>query len=194
MAGLGLMLMSSIQNIIQNWLPTYAVQSGIADKQSGAQMVTIFCVCLTGFQFIFGLLREADSLKLVASKFGQFFSGLVCILLAIFHFNTLSAYISSILYGITLNMIFPTLLSIPQEYGLHFTDGQVSNMMILVTLSLGISSLTGELMKMDLNTYQYSLFGWSVVLFGVVAVVMRILEEEQVKELSNTHVVPLPID
>jgi MFS family permease len=183
MAGLGLMLMSSIQSIIQNWLPTYAFQSGIADKQSGALLVTIFCVCLSGFQFVFGLLRETDSLKLVASNCGHLFSGLFCILLAIFHFNTLSAYISSILYGIALNMIFPTLLSIPQEFGLHFTGEQISNMMILVSFALGAPSLTGELMKMDLNAYQYSLFGWNIILFGVVMMVMKILEEEQVEEV-----------
>jgi MFS family permease len=188
------MLMAGLQNTIQNWLPTYAVQRGIADKQSGAQLVTLFSVFFTGFRFVFGVLRETDSLKLLLSNCGQLLSGLVCILMAIFQYNSLSAYFSSILYGITLAMIFPLILSIPHEFGLHFTGEQISNMMIWVTLAMGLSSLAGELMKMDLNAYQYCLFGWSIVLFAVVTMVMRILREEQVEGDSAKHVVPLAMD
>jgi fucose permease len=175
------MVVSGIQDIIQNWLPNYAVQSNIAGKQLGAHLVTLLCVCLTAFRFIFGLLRETDSFKIVLSNCGQLLSGMACAIFAINHYYSLSAYISSILYGTTLTMIFPLLLSIPHEFGLRFTDRQISNMMVLMTISNGVSAFTGELMKIDLNAYQYSLFGWSILLFGIVAVVMRMVGEEQVE-------------
>ena len=171
--------MASIQNIIQNWLPTYIIQSGIADKASGAQLVTLFYVCLTAFRFIFGFLGFTDSLKLVLSNYGQFLSGLVVVLLVLFKYASLSAYISSILYGITLSMIFPLILSIPHEFGLHFTDSQISNIMIWVTLEMGLSAITGVLMKIDLKSYQYSLLGWSVMLFGLLVLVMKVLRDEE---------------
>jgi hypothetical protein len=126
-------------------------------------IASLFCVTLTAFRFIFGLLRESDSLKLIVSNCWQLLTGMACNLFAVKHYLSLSAYISAILYGTTLTIIFPLLLSIPHEFGLHFTGEQISNMMLLVTISMGISGLNGELMKRDPNAYQFSLFGWSVI-------------------------------
>jgi hypothetical protein len=51
----GLMLSVSIQYIIRNWLPTFAIQKEVADEQQGALMVAILSACTTAFRFIFGL-------------------------------------------------------------------------------------------------------------------------------------------
>lgn len=155
--------------------------------------MTLFCLCLTGFKFLFGVLKDSNSFKLTLSNYGQLLSGVICVLLVIFHYNSISAYLSTILYGITLTMIFPILLSIPLEFGLYLTDGQISNFMIWVTLATGLSSLTGELMKMGIDAYIFSLLGWSVVLFGVLVVVIGILREEGIEGVSVGDIVPLPL-
>jgi hypothetical protein len=99
--------------------------------------------------------------------------------LIVFGHNSISAYLSSIMYGITLTMIFPLLLSIPLEFGLYLTDGQISNIMIWVTLATGVSALTGGLMKIGGDAYVWSLLGWSVVLFGLLLWVMWKLKDER---------------
>jgi hypothetical protein len=97
---------------------------------------------------------ETDRFKLVFSNCGQLLSGMACSILVINHYS-LSAYISSTLYRTALTMVFTLLLSIPHKFDLHFTDDKISNM---ITISTGVSALTVELMKMEPNAYQYSLF------------------------------------
>ena len=70
------------------------------------------------------------------------------------------------------------MFSIPHEFGLHFTDGQILNIMIFGTLSEGVSALTGKLMKSDLNSFHYSLLACSLFLFIVVIVTIRAFKEE----------------
>jgi hypothetical protein len=87
------------------------------------------------------------------------------------------------------------MLSIPHEFGLHFTDGQILNIMIFGTLSEGVSALTGKLMKTDLNAFHYSLLGCSVILFIVVVVIIRAFKEEQVEgNVSSKASTPLETD
>ena len=75
---------------------------------------------------------------------GQAVAGLVCVTMSMLHQTMASVYLSSILYGITLSMIFPLLLSISHEFGIHFSADGISNMMVFSTISTGVySALTG---------------------------------------------------
>ena len=83
-------------------------------------------------------------------------------------------------------MIFPLLLSISHEFGIYFTGDQISNMMISVTISMGVySTLTGELMKITPNMYQYSILAYSLIFLLVFAVIMNVLREESTLKLKD---------
>lgn len=62
-------------------------------------------------------------------------------------------------------------------------------MMIGVTISAGVySTLTGELMKLDVNMFCYSLFAYSIILFGVLVVILKTFWEEAYKADENKNI------
>jgi hypothetical protein len=105
--------------------------------------------------------------------------GIICTLLAIFHLPAASAYASSILYGLALAMMMPLMMSVPYEFNLHYTEDQISNIMISSTISAGVySTLTGELMKITPDMYHYSMLGYSAITLVFFLWIMRTLREE----------------
>lgn len=141
-------------------------------------MVTILSISYTVFRFGFGALEQTDSFKLSFCNWEQLFSAIICTLLAVFNLSSESAYLTALLFGISTAILFPIMFSIPQEFGLYLSDGQILNIMIWGTLAEGVSALTGKLMKTELNSFQYSLLGCSVVLFAVVIFTIKFLKEE----------------
>ena len=99
--------------------------------------------------------------------------------MALLSFKYWSVYLSSILFGISLSMVFPLLLSIPHEFEIYFTAEQISNILIGITISTGtLSPLTGLLMKIEPNMYHYSLLGYSLILFCILKGVISTLKAE----------------
>jgi hypothetical protein len=59
-------------------------------------------------------MGAADSSKFKASSWGQLLAGVVCFILTVAHMFSAATYLSSILYGIGLAMIWPMILSAPK--------------------------------------------------------------------------------
>lgn len=144
------------------------------------------------FRFVFAYFPGKDSTKLTLSVWSQLVAGAICVVMSILHHPTESAYLSSTLYGLTLSMCFPLLLSISHEYGIHFDGDAISNMMISCTISVGVySTMTGILMKSTPEMYHYSMAGYSVLLLLIFFAIMYLLkkESEEAKENKGT---PIP--
>jgi hypothetical protein len=71
---------------------------------------------------------------------------------------------------------------IPHKFSLHFTYGQIMNIMIFGSLSEDVSALAGNLVKAELNAFRFSLLGCSILLFVVVTATLRAFKEEQADE------------
>jgi hypothetical protein len=88
------------------------------------QYSSIFWTLESVFRFVFVYLPGRDSVKLTVFNCGQVLAGAVCVIMPFLHHTIELAYLSSILYGLALSMVFPLLLSISHEYGIHFSgDG-----------------------------------------------------------------------
>jgi fucose permease len=190
---IGLFVLVGLESTVNNWIPTYAVQTHVSNKQEAVQFASIFWILESLFRFIFAYFPAKDSTKLTASCLSQLVAGGVCVVVSVLHHPLESAYLSSILYGLTLSMGFPLLLSISQEFGIHFNGDAVSNMMISCTISVGVySTLTGILMKSTPEMYHYSMLGYSLILLIICFVIMHVLKTES--QEANKKGLPLPQD
>jgi hypothetical protein len=130
-------------------------------------------------RFIFGYIKVPDSSKFTASTWGQFVVGIIGAILTILHLPVASTYLSSILYGVALAMMAPLMMSVPYQFGLHYTGDQISNMMISNTISAGVySTLTGELMKITPDMYHYSMLVYSTIILVFFLWITKMLREE----------------
>jgi hypothetical protein len=129
-------------------------------------------------RFVFGYLKFPGSLKLTVLITAQVVTGVVCSLLGLCNFPNFAAYFCSIFYGASMSLIFPLFLSVSKEFNIHFSDSQVSNMLISLTLAGLVSSLTGELMKISLNMLFYSVLAYGVVLFITGRMTLETLRKE----------------
>jgi fucose permease len=141
---IGLFVVVGLEVTVSNWIPTYAVQTHVSSKQEAVQFASIFWIMETIFRFVFAYVPVKDSTKMTGMCWSQLVAGIVCVIASVLHHPLESAYLSSILYGITIAMGFPLLLSISQEFGIHFNGDAVSNIIISCTISTGVySTITG---------------------------------------------------
>jgi fucose permease len=176
---LGFFIYIGIEVTIQSWIPSYAVLSGIKTKVEAVQFTSIFWITNTIFRFAFGLFKGSNVGKFIILSWAQLLSGGICVLLVMGSHSLSASYLCSILYGISLSQLFPLLISVSSEFNLHITGGQVSNMMIATTVSSGVfSSLTGVLMKLDLDMFFYSMLAFSLIFFTCAKKIVATLREE----------------
>jgi hypothetical protein len=124
-------------------------------------------------------VKAKDSLKFKCLFLSQLASGVLSTLLAVFGFYSSAAYACSIFYGISLSLIYPLLLSVSSEFDIHFEGKQISNMMISTTISSGVfATLSGLLMKGDINMLFYSLLAFSILLFYTGKLILESLRNE----------------
>ena len=141
------------------------------------QFTSIFWTLNSLFRFVFGFLKASDTFKFTTLILGLLSSGIICALLALCRFPAAASYLCSILYGITMSNLFPLLLSLPSEYNIYFNGSQISNMMVSTTISSGVfSSLTGLLMKWDLNMFFYSLLVFSLIYAACAKITLETLK------------------
>jgi fucose permease len=181
----GLFVVVGLEDTISSWIPTYAVQTLVANKQGAVQFASIFWVMETVFRFVFAYVPAKDSTKMTGMCFSQLVAGIVCVTASVLHHPAESAYLSSILYGLTLAMGFPLLFSISHEFGIHFNEDAVSNIIIACTISTGVySTITGSLMKITPEMYHYSMLGYGVLLVIMYFFIMNMLKTES-QEAKN---------
>jgi hypothetical protein len=143
------------------------------------QFTSIFWTLESICRFAFSYINTPDSSKFTASAWGQLLVGIICAVLTVLHLSVASAYLSSILYGVALAMMAPLLMSVPYEFGMHYTGDQISNVMIWSTISAGVySTLTGTLMKISPDMYHYSMLAYSALIVVFFLWIMETLREE----------------
>jgi hypothetical protein len=76
--------------------------------------------------------------------------------------------------------MFPLLLSTPSEFGIVFDDAQITTMMMSVTISSGtFGSVTGVLMKDNVDMFFYSVVGFSVLLAACTYLILKYMSEDE---------------
>ena len=101
---------------------------------------------------------------------GNILSGIISILIIYAGQIELACYLSSIMFGISMSLIYPLILSFSIEEGLSVEDTQTSNIIMAGVISEGILTMAvGWLME---AIHENMLF-YSLSLFGVVMLFIR---------------------
>jgi hypothetical protein len=91
----------------------------------------------------------------------------------------LTAIFGSLAFGTSTSLVFPLLLSLPQEFGVKFKPEQLSNMMFPSFLaSMLLTGITGKLMEAGLVNLFIALMLFGLVLFFDSVIFFKLLEKE----------------
>lgn len=175
---LAIFVLVGIESTLNNWMPTYAVQTKLASKEIAVQFPTLFWTMEFFFLIIFSFIPGKDSTKLTIFCWGQLIAGIISVLALVLQHPMESAYLSSILYGITFSTLFHLFLSVSKDFGIYFNEDQTINI-ISFMVSTGIfSNITGKLMKNNVEMFHYSLLAYSLILVVLFYFIMSTLREE----------------
>jgi hypothetical protein len=77
-------------------------------------------------------------------------------------------------------MVFPLLLSVPQEFGIYFNEDQMISIISFMASTGVFSNITGRLMRRNVEMFHYTLLAYSIILLIVFYFLMSVLREESV--------------
>lgn len=105
---------------VPSWLPSYAILSGVADKDKSTIYGTIYWSMNTAFKLLTSAWTATASYKLNFYYSVSLINGVLCLFLHFTEDYGQVALFGSFLYGATFSSTFALLLSAPGEYGIFF--------------------------------------------------------------------------
>ena len=122
---------------------------------------------MTAFRIVLAFVPGTSSNKLKNLILINIVSGILCITLIYTGYVELTCYLSSVVFGLSMSILYPLILVFPIEAGLALEDSQTSNMVMSGAIAEGIlTMIVGWCMKIfHVNFFFYSLLFFSLVMW-----------------------------
>ena len=99
------------------WISSYSVLYNFSTKEHATVYTSIYWISITSFRFVLALVEGSPSTKI--RNLGLF--GILTTFIGyflIFHVNPdLGLIVMTVLYGLSVSVLFPLLLTVPEELG-----------------------------------------------------------------------------
>lgn len=141
------------------WISSFAVLNGVTDSQGATIFPTIFWVATTILRFCAAFVKTTTSLKLKYLIGGGIWSGIISIALISLGYVSFACYLSAILFGASMSVLYPLVFIFPISKGLRLKDHQTANIVNSGVIAEGIlTTIVGILMsRIHINVLFYSL-------------------------------------
>lgn len=148
------------------WISTYAVMTGVSDKESATIFGSMFWIAMTLFRFVFSCVSGTPEKKLLYLMIGSVIVGISVLLMISFGEVLIAVWCSSILFGVLFSVRFPLLLALPKQFGFDLLPSENSDFMICASLGEGtLAVVTGYMMNFwGVNMLFYNLLGINLFL------------------------------
>ena len=170
------------------WISSFATLSKVTDNEGATVFPSVFWVSMTFFRIFLAFVPGTSNNKLKILILANIISGILCILVINAGYVELTCYMSGLLFGFSMSLIYPLILVFPIEAGLALEDSQTSNIVMAGVVSEGILTMfVGWLMKW----FHVNLLFYSLTFFGLAMWIIRSyclkLIDKQLKSLQESE-------
>ena len=154
-----------LETTFGGWISSYAVLNGFSSKQSATLYSSLFWVSITAFRIILAFLKNSSSKKIEILTYvgviGSFLSYFF-----IWYVNPIFGIVfMSLIYGLCGSVMFPLLLTIPEEFGFKFSVSEGSTFITWASLGEGcLAVLVGKMM----GWISHEMLIYSILVFNIV--------------------------
>lgn len=153
------------------WISSYAVLHDLSTKERANLYGSIFWISVTGFRFLFSNVKGSPTTKI------KYLGGISIVSTFVCHFfifnihGELGLVLMSLLYGLSTSVLFPLLMTIPEEFGYKLTVEEITVFVIWASIGQGsIGLVVGKFMEWF--SYNWLLYSMCLMNIGIIALVI----------------------
>ena len=117
------------------WISSFATLTKVTDYRGATIFPSIFWIFMTFFRVVLAFAPGSSSKKLEYLILGNIASGIISVMIIFAGYTELTCYLSGFMYGLSMSLVYPLILTFPIEAGLSIEDSQTSNIVLAGVLA-----------------------------------------------------------